>query len=342
LRRGFTLIELLVVIAIIAVLIALLLPAVQSAREAARRAQCVNNLKQIGLAIYNYESSNGCYPPGALTYLEPYNAVTTPLITPSARGHSMFSLILPFMEQQPIYNAINFQVSAAADAFAPGGSINSTAFINKVNSYICPSDFRQPSQVAGTNVYSQTSYAGMAGTVNMVEWYFGAPPCCGSTTIEIEPNGVFGKNFTYKISDVRDGTSSTIYTGEMSRYLNDPEIYLNFWNRQGNFLASAGTTRAQVLAMAVPRINANLQVPQASSGGSLNTLPTAPWGPFNWMFNTAMFDRGQHGFRSQHPGGADFGFGDGSVKFLKNSIDPRVYQALSTRSLGEVVSSDAF
>src|SRR5271166_5939994 len=99
-RRGFTLIELLVVIAIISVLIALLLPAVQSAREAARRAQCVNNLKQLGLAIMNYESSNGCFPPGAIQWqISPYDC-SVPI-----RQYGMFLMVMPFMEQTTIYNA---------------------------------------------------------------------------------------------------------------------------------------------------------------------------------------------------------------------------------------------
>src|SRR5271157_737730 len=139
--RGFTLIELLVVIAIIAVLIALLLPAVQSAREAARRAQCVNNLKQIGLAIMNYESAVNVLPPGGITYQEsPLDCAVLP------RTFTFFDLILAQMEQQNVYNAINFNFPAGGPTeynFPSGGATNRTAMITRVNSYVCPSDSDQ-------------------------------------------------------------------------------------------------------------------------------------------------------------------------------------------------------
>ncbi|CAN5867435.1 DUF1559 domain-containing protein [soil metagenome] len=337
-RHGFTLIELLVVIAIIGVLIALLLPAVQAAREAARRSQCTNNLKQIGLALANYESTVRSFPPGALTY--PCTTGTAGIAC-GVRQHTMFSYLLPHLEQNAVYDSINFMVaSAAVTAFPDAGVMQSTAFSTSVSVYLCPTDDLKPTIMAGTNAYTQGSYAGVAGTRNMIEYWYSSPPCCGSATVEIEPNGVFGKNFTYRPSDVRDGLSNTIFVGELSRFLNEPVGVYNFWNRQGNFLSPSDTTRAQGLAVAVPRINANLMIPQPTAGGSLNTAPAPPWGPLNWMHNPVMFERGQHGFRSHHPGGANFVFGDGSVRFIKETIDPRAYQAISTRKEGEVVGSD--
>ena len=179
-RSGFTLIELLVVIAIIAVLIALLLPAVQAAREAARRAQCTNNLKQIGLAAANYESTNGCYPGGSYsgTLFNPPHWSTYP------ENFSCFARMLPFFEQAPMYNAINFSSSTSA------GAENLTIGGVQINSLICPSDTQNqtiplPATQASTGVtpgwsfnvipalfpatttgFSQafTSYAGNAGT----------------------------------------------------------------------------------------------------------------------------------------------------------------------------------
>jgi len=155
---GFTLIELLVVIAIIAVLIALLLPAVQSAREAARRAQCVNNMKQIGLAILNYESSIGSLPMGGITYTE--NPVNCAIAN---RTFTFFDLILPQMEQQNVYNAANFSYPAGglAENGISGGATNHTAFGTKIPSYVCPSDsdetpYTYPTQ--SLNGYNQTSY----------------------------------------------------------------------------------------------------------------------------------------------------------------------------------------
>ena len=139
-RPGFTLIELLVVIAIIGVLISLLLPAVQSAREAARRAQCVNNLKQIGLAIASYESSNTVYPPGSIKWGSGKAIDCT-----TQRHNTMFALILPYMEQSSILNSINFSLGSV-DTNGPYGlgvnsaASNSTAYNTKVSSYVCPSD----------------------------------------------------------------------------------------------------------------------------------------------------------------------------------------------------------
>ena len=257
LRRGFTLIELLVVIAIIAVLIALLLPAVQSAREAARRAQCVNNLKQIGLAIYNYESSMNGYPIGVYTYA----AEDGPTLNNCAwaRGHSLFTYILPQFEQGAIYNAINLNMAAGAASSTNGANAlltNSTAFNNVIQAYICPSDLPQLARISGSgNYYSPTSYAGSAGTYDIFRWWYGCPT-------EIPPDGAFGKQLNYKIADITDGTSNTLFVGEFSRFKNDPDAIFNEWNRCLWFgSALSGVTRPQGLALAVPQINAAMQVP---------------------------------------------------------------------------------
>ena len=334
--RGFTLIELLVVIAIIAVLIALLLPAVQAAREAARRSQCVNNLKQMGLALANYENSHSSLPPGAIVF-------TYPAVDPlgiGTRGHTMFSFILPFLEQGNIGNSINFSVPPNT---APYNYMQSTAFLTKINTYICPSDLQQTqTTTASGNVYSQSSYSGMSGRVDTNQFYYGVPPCCGASAPSIQGDGVFMADYAYKLAQITDGLSNTIYVGEHSRFLNDPEPLMNWWNRYGNFVSVNGEFRAQVVAMSVARINSNLQVPEIDESGSLNTANSAPWGPFNWFYNPLYWDGGQHGFRSFHPGGANFVFGDGSVRFLKQTMNPPTYQALSTRASGEIISSDAY
>lgn len=347
-RKAFTLIELLVVIAIIAVLISLLLPAVQSAREAARRAQCVNNLKQIGLAMANYESSNGTFPTGSLTY--PADASSNGCSGYyGSRLHSAFSLMLPQLEQTATANAINFQLPAGATFLGvSAGSVNSTAFKGVINAYICPSDTPgQPITYASGNTYSPTSYALSSGTLDIFRWWYG---CGAGSPIEIPSDGAFAKNYTYRISDITDGTSNTFFVGEKARFINDPET-LNWWNRPSWFGSATvngnPTTRIQGFATTAPKLNAGLLVPEP--GGT-----TAGTGGVDaWLYNPAYRGMGQFGFVSQHPGGGNFVFGDGSVRFIKSTIDmgtsgqtlPRnhgVYRSLSTRAGGETISADAY
>jgi prepilin-type N-terminal cleavage/methylation domain-containing protein/prepilin-type processing-associated H-X9-DG protein len=355
-RRGFTLIELLVVIAIIAVLIALLLPAVQAAREAARRAQCVNNLKQLGLAINNYESSGGSYPTGTITYQE------SPLDCSQARrGYSFFCLCLPFMEQQSIYNSVNFALPAGGIP-APQTGANFTGLVAQINSLICPSDFRQMPYVWLTqsqNGYSQSSYAGMVGTFDIFHFFCNCPAQVGGLSCqggaEIHPDGVMGYNWTFRVSNVVDGTSNTIFAGESSRFINDPDQIFQTWSRSlwfgSNAAPAGGSTRPAALASSVPKINAPFLVNDVSLAPGIG----APTGEVNsWLFVPIYLQLGQFGFHSRHPGGANFVFGDGSVRFLKETIDMGspayngnasqigVYRKLSTIAGSEVISSDAY
>jgi len=234
-RRGFTLIELLVVIAIIAVLISLLLPAVQSAREAARRAQCVNNLKQLALAAHNYESAQGSFPMGN-RYIDNTSFYSqNPCDSSSWYGHSAFNFILPYIEGNAQYNALNFSLRANSIG-------NTTTTRTAVSSFFCPSDI--PAPVYDLAPYSQSSYGMSRGTQeNIYENWASAsfpdpngeqPGKCNAAL----GNGMFGAENVVKISGVTDGTSNTTLFGEMSRWPNDPALGFNWWH----FTAAFGTT----------------------------------------------------------------------------------------------------
>jgi len=365
-QRGFTLIELLVVIAIIAVLIALLLPAVQSAREAARRASCVNNMKQIALAVHNYESANGSFPIGVILGQDQNYSYSCAGQAPW--GYTFFALILPNMEQSPVYNSINFLFPPgghAAQGFpctlSDCGATNRTGVITQINSYVCPSDFPQTPYAitTSTNGYSQASYAGSAGTFDIWHWFCGCPPgvgglsCQGST--QIAGDGVMYGNVPVRLQGITDGTSNTMLAGEFARFQNDPDQIFNTWSRCLWFSsAAANSTRIEGTASTVPRMNA----PFLLGDAGVFSASLAPTGETNaWLYLQNGYDWrtvGQFGFRSQHPGGANFAFCDGSVKFLKQTIDmgnpnyapPQintgVYRQLSTRKGGEVISADAY
>ncbi len=345
-RRGFTLIELLVVIAIIGVLIALLLPAVQAAREAARRAQCINNLKQIGLALHNYESANGIFPPGAIGYAPSIGADCA-----DKRQHTMFALILPYSEQKQVFDSLNFSVPAA-DSGGPwsmtgvnGASMNSTGYSTRISAFLCPSDGQTPRTMTSPG-YSQTSYAAVVGNTDIWHWWYGCP---NATSPSIPPDGMFGYDFGYRVADVVDGTSNTLFVGEMSRFHNDPDTVFNFWTNAGWYGSNTpGVSRVQAMASTMPRPNAPMLLPDLPAD-STN-------GPY-WFVNasTPYQNMGQWGFRSLHPGGANFLFGDGTVHFLKDSIqvvggpNPNngqmthgVYRKLATRAGGEIIDNGSY
>jgi prepilin-type N-terminal cleavage/methylation domain-containing protein/prepilin-type processing-associated H-X9-DG protein len=359
-RRGFTLIELLVVIAIIAVLIALLLPAVQSAREAARRAQCVNNLKQIGLALHNYEGSNGSFPLGG---------VSTPASNWGKESCLTWrALILPQLEQGNLYNALNLGINPSSPSNTYDKGAGFTAWVTVAGSWLCPSDglngngklplgtaanptgqFTQgttpvdPSTGQPTTIVSVANYAGSFG-----DNYAGGP-LNGGLPWETRPgtnppagqprigwDGYWGTNhsggslrgfFDYgtaqvaTIASTTDGLSNSIMVGEVL-----PEKTANsaFFVTNGG---SAGTT--------VPiNFDSNSYPATATNCNQRWEGASTPLG--------CRFSASAKGFKCRHPGGANFLFADGSVHFLKTSISMPVYCALGSRNGGEVVSADAY
>ena len=317
--RAFTLIELLVVIAIIAVLIALLLPAVQAAREAARRSQCVNNLKQIGLAMHNYESAQGIFPMGVMNY----DRTTADVGDNVRKAHSFFNYLLNYVEQANLSNGINFSIPAS-------GAAQFTTFDQKIASFVCPSDseIRRYTRAESMNAYYQVSYAGNAGTIDSIRYWRGAT----NDPHDIIADGALSRGTAFRLADFPDGTSNTMSVVECSRFKNDTEQVKNFGNRYGWWsTAIAGVSRPSVIALTVPRPNANILVPDVPTSGSLGFRDVP-----------AALQMGQFGFRSQHPGGLNAGFTDGSVRFIKDSININTYRALSTREGGEVVSADAY
>jgi len=293
-RPAFTLIELLVVIAIISVLIALLLPAVQGAREAARRAQCCNNLMQLGIAILNYEASHEQLPPGVVNDTDPV------LDLPKGYGFGWLSQILPYCEQRNAYNHFNFNVGLYELQ-------NLTVRTMMIRSFICPSD---PGPNRGALLVAMTSYAGVHNDVE-------AP-------ITAKNKGVFFLNSSVRFEDITDGTSQTVFVGEK---LNDG-LDQGWASGTRASLRNAGWMVNSSTNLAMTIVAPGGKDDAAAGKDAAAGLPGAP----SFV----------GGFSSRHPGGANFCFGDGSVRFLKSSLSLGILKLLATRAGGELVSSDQF
>ena len=336
---GFTLIELLVVIAIIAVLIALLLPAVQAAREAARRVQCVNNLKQLGLAAHNYESSLGSFPIGNRAYNMPTCGANFPADAPF---YSAFVFMLPYLEAVPVSNGYNFGRTYASIS-------NTTVNGTQIAAYGCPSDLAwSQSNTQDSLVYVHNSYGTSRGMNETLGYNWGniAPPDpsapYASTCNFGGSDGMFGPESAVKIAEVVDGLSNTFLFGEMSRYADEPVSVFSIGN-VGTFFDdpySANVQRPTSGATVVPRLNA---APD-KTGAIFSACFANVSYPSDWyqMNDLVCQQLGQFGFRSRHPGGATFAMADGSVRFARNSISLQTYRALGTRAGGELIADGSF
>jgi len=376
--RGFTLIELLVVIAIIAVLISLLLPAVQSAREAARRAQCTNNLKQIGLAMHNYVSANEALPPVSID--QQWTSANVQIPQPH-QNWSQHARLLPFIEQGPLYNAINWTFGARwsdgdsvytdpnpPDLSAAGGADSMpqmTVLTASISAFLCPSDTYHGAS-------GQFSIGGQARFVGSFSYpvniglnrritgnVFGQTPADSSWKLN-GPNYVASSwdnavNSTTNLTTFQDGTSNTaIY----SEFVNGPG--------SGNPPPKNGLLIVYNLGQASNAYPTDFQFKQVCDNVPI-TSANYNWGWKGewWGFGgtsiyshtqtpnrtaCAYSDIGQDGrgtitmvgASSYHPGGVNVLFMDGSVRFVKSSVGYQAWYAIATPNYGEVVSSDAY
>jgi prepilin-type N-terminal cleavage/methylation domain-containing protein/prepilin-type processing-associated H-X9-DG protein len=299
-RHGFTLIELLVVIAIMAILVALLLPAVQAAREAARRTQCKNNLKQMGLALHNYHDSLRCFPPGYVAGSDD--------ITSTTPGWGWGVMIMPYLELSNVSLTLNTQLPIEDPT-------NTAGVLQRLPVFLCPSDiypdepFAVTSDPDNTVVIVQTRPCSYAG-------------CVGNDASEVDDNsvpwtGVLYRNSQVRADDITDGTSSTIVIGERAwaqtkgTWVGAPQGALIRAGSMNPFSTVTATSAIAILAHA------------------------------HWINNKTDSDGGLDDYGSEHSGGAQFLFADGSVRFLQSVTTPggweTTFQAMGTRNGREAI-----
>ena len=345
-RRGFTLIELLVVIAIIAVLIALLLPAVQAAREAARRMQCVNNLKQFGLAIQNYHDVNGALPPIGMRVVLAASS--------TLQNQSMKVRILPFIEQQPLYNSVNFSfgMSTGIAGSAPDDpqGVNTTLQVVQINVFTCPSDANNPNPTYNSSSYvnnmgNNPGFNG--GNFDGPAYYLGGVgnvsiPICPSGT-NTSPMGPVGLN------SIVDGTSNTAMFSEAIKGRNSTatsfgtglDVTFKLGGTACTFTSDQAISVACQASTTFGDGERGMQWAryyEGRGGGYFHTI--LPNGK-SCIYSGVGTPPNPYGPSSYHSGGVNVAMLDGSVKFIKSTVAYQTWHALGSRAGGEVVSADS-
>jgi prepilin-type N-terminal cleavage/methylation domain-containing protein/prepilin-type processing-associated H-X9-DG protein len=344
-RSGFTLVELLVVIAIIGILVGLLLPAVQAAREAARRMQCQNHIRQLGLASHNHESAMKALPPafrgksigGAPAYFDLWG--TTAYLT-------------PYLEQTPVYNSIDLSLTMY-QLTSPFGIQSPDAVRTKVAIFLCPSDFGQAvcrDSYAISGEFAPTNYAfclGSGTTKGRTNW-LGSP---------YDADGVFYAQSKIKLTDIKDGTSNTV--GASERVLGDGEEKMVLTNRSSlrtlTMYVNPGAETNDANCSASLRVNFSQRrmytwvagEPRCTSYNHYY-LPNDPINPdcvANFTGSDPLLRSTGHGLstaRSRHGSGVNVWYCDGSVRFVSNSIQLPIWRSLATRNDGEVVNGEDY
>jgi prepilin-type N-terminal cleavage/methylation domain-containing protein/prepilin-type processing-associated H-X9-DG protein len=349
-RRAFTLIELLVVIAIIAVLIALLLPAVQAAREAARRSQCTNNLKQLGLAIQGYHDVNQSLPPSG-----------SPVATTAPQNFSIKVRILPFMEQLALYNAVNFCFGMATSDPPPAGSTDDAPGTNRtllhvmVSTFLCPSDTNVPSASYNSSNYPNNIGNNPAMSASQNDgpaYYIGGE----SSTTACDGNKYGSVNERpLNFKDVTDGLSSTAIwsewvKGDGSSPPTGDGLHMTYIGGTTSQCTYAGQPNADFLLNNDCQTKANTWK-DSSKGMQWARYYMARGGPYTHtiapnqkacFFTSSASLYNLIGASSRHPGGINVGFLDGSVRFIKSSINYDTWHALGSRNGGEIISADSY